>query len=140
MSPAILKCDRRFYVPKETIRMHRYYGGKIGRAIYLPNGRGIESLFNFFNANKDSIKSISDTVSNVASAATSVGKLATDTAKSIEEIKTLRQRNLQLAQQPHQAITDNALKNIIENEEGIRPESIKKSIRASKKGGSFYLA
>jgi len=130
--PIIFRRDKVNYIPKETIRMHRYYGG----AIFLPNGRGIESLFNFFNANKDSIKSIADTVSNVTSAATSVGKFATDTAKGIEEIKALRQRNLQLAQQPHQAITDNALKNIIENEEGVRPAIVKN--RVSKKGGSFY--
>ena len=136
--PAILRRDKIHYVPKESIRMHRYYGGKIGKAIYLSEGRGIGDLFNFLNANKDGIKSIVDTVSNVASPAANVSKFTTDTAKGVEEIKALRQRNLQLAQQPHQAITDNALKNIIENEEGVRPENIRKLVRAPKKGSGFY--
>jgi hypothetical protein len=144
MSPAILKRDRIRYIPKEALRMQNKYGGGIGRhsgrAIYLPKGTGIGDLFNFFNANKDAIKSVTDTVSNVASAAASVGKFATDTAKGVEEIKAIRQKNLQLSQQPNKAITENALKNIIENEEGIRADSIKKYIRVPKNGSGFYFA
>jgi hypothetical protein len=109
MSPAILRRDRFRYVPKEAIRRQNKYGGRVnaysGRALYLPKGTGIGDLFSFFNANKDAIKAVTDTVSNAASAAASIGKFATDTAKGVEEIKAIRQRNMQLAQQPHQAIT-----------------------------------
>ena len=104
--------------------MQNKYGGRIsvhsGGALYLPKGTGIADLFSFFNANKDAIKAVTDTVSNAASAAASIGKFATDTAKGVEEIKAIRQRNMQLAQQPHQAITDTALRNIVENEEAVR--------------------
>jgi hypothetical protein len=141
---AIMRRDKIRYIPKEVIRMQNKYGGALylprGSALYLPKGRGIDALFNFFNTNKDAIKSVTDTVSNVASAATSVAKLGTDTAKGIEEIKALRQRNMQLAQQPNQAITENALRNIVDNEVGIRDQSMKISVRAPKKGGAFFTA
>lgn len=126
----ILKHDRKRYIPKEALRMQNKYGGHIGSAIYLPSGRGIAELFNFFNSNKDAIKSVTDTVSNVTSAVGSVAKFATDTAKGIEEIKAMRQRN--------QGITETAMNSIINNEESIKPEEIKKSVRAAKKGGAFY--
>jgi hypothetical protein len=131
MCPAILRRDKVKYIPKEALRMQNRYGG----AIYLPKGHGIADLFNFFNANKDTIKSVTDTVSNVASAAASVGKLATDTAKGVEQIKALRQQNLQLAKQP---ITETALNNILSTEEGVPAASIRKTVWAPKKGSGFY--
>jgi len=146
--PAILGRDKKKYVPKEAIRIQNKYGGNFGKAIYLPKGDGIESIFNFFNTNKDAIKSVTDTVSNVASAVGSVAKFGTDTAKGIEELKSIRQRNI-----AHQPLTDNALKNILNNEGGVAPgvaplrvarvdaNSIKKSIRAEPRsfpGSGFY--
>jgi hypothetical protein len=140
--PAILRGDKVKFIPKEAIRRQNKYGGRVstysGGAIYLPKGTGIADLFTFFNANKDAIKAVTDTVSNAASAAASIGKFATDTAKGVEEIKAIRQRNMQLAQQPHQAITDTALKNIVENEEGVRSETPRKWVRVTKTGSGFF--
>jgi hypothetical protein len=140
--PAILRGDKVKFIPKEAIRMQNKYGGRIsaytGEALYLPKGMGIADLFSFFNANKEAIKAVTDTVSSAASAAASVGKFATDTAKGVEEIKAIRQRNMQLAQQPHQAITDTALRNIVENEEAVRNDLPKKWVRVPKQGAGFF--
>jgi hypothetical protein len=141
MMPAILRGDKVRHVPKEAIRRQNKYGGRVnaysGRALYFPKGTGIGDLFSFFNANKDAIKAVTDTVSNEPSAAASIGKFATDTAKGVEEVKAIRQGNMQLTQQPHRAITDTALRNIVENEKGVRNETPKKWVQVPKRQRGF---
>ena len=109
----ILKYDKKKYVPKEELRISRKYKGG---AVFLPNGKGVvDQLFNFFNQNKDSIKSVTDTVSNVSGA---VGSVAGTTLNTIKGIQELRSRELR----SHKAISDKALEDILER----------------KTGGSFY--
>ena len=134
--PAILKADYKKYIPKEELRIQRKYkGGHIGKALYLPKGEGLADLFNFFNSNKDSISNIGNVISGVAGVASNIGKLTTDTIKGIDEIKALRQRNAQLAQ-PQQIISEQAIKNIIDNEDGVKP-----SYRVPKNHGEgFYFS
>jgi hypothetical protein len=127
----VLKSDMVRYIPKEQIRIQRKY---IGKAIYLPRGDGIKDLFNFFNINKDNFKAITDTVSGVTNVASNIGKVTTDTLKGIEEVKALRRRNIQLSQ-PQQAISEQALNNIVNDEVGFTP---KIEHRVPKKGGGFY--
>ncbi len=133
--PAILKQDYVRYIPKEQLRIQRKYGGSIGKAFYLPRGEGLTDLFAFFNSHKDNIKALTDTVSGVTNTANSVGKATTDTIKSIEEIKAMRIKNQQL-QQPQQAISEQALNNIVNNEVGFVPKVVR---RLPKNGGAgFY--
>jgi hypothetical protein len=44
----------------------------------------------------------------------------------MKEMTAIRQRNLQLAQQPDKAITENALNSLISNEKGRRADPTKK--------------
>jgi len=134
--PTILKQDYKKYIPKEEMRIQRKYGGSIGKAIYLPRGEGIKDLFSFFNSHKDNIKAITDTVSNLSNTAHSIGKVTTDTLKGIEEIKAMRIRNQHLAQ-PQQAITEQALNNIVNNEVGFVPKVVHRV--PNRIGSGFYF-
>jgi CRISPR/Cas system CMR-associated protein Cmr5 small subunit len=134
--PTILKQDFRKYIPKEELRIQRKYGGSIGKAIYLPRGVGIKDLFSFFNSHKDNIRAITDTVSNLSNTAHSIGKVTTDTLKGIEEIKAMRIRNQHLAQ-PQQAITEQALNNIVNNEVGFVPKVVHRV--PNRIGSGFYF-
>jgi CRISPR/Cas system CMR-associated protein Cmr5 small subunit len=133
--PTILKQDYVRYIPKEQLRIQRKYGGSIGKAFYLPRGEGLTDLFAFFNSHKDNLKAINDTVSGVTNTVNSIGKATTDTMKGIEEIKGMRIKNQQIAQ-PQQAITEQALKNIINNEEGFIPKVVHRVPKNA--GAGFY--
>jgi CRISPR/Cas system CMR-associated protein Cmr5 small subunit len=133
--PTILKQDYVKYIPKEQLRIQRKYGGSIGKAFYLPRGEGIKDLFAFFNSHKDNLKAITDTVSGVTNTAHSIGKVTTDTLKGIEEIKAMRIRNQQLAQ-PQQAISEQALNNIVNNEVGFIPKVVHRVPKHT--GSGFY--
>ena len=133
--PAILKQDYVKYIPKEQLRIQRKYGGSIGKAVYLPRGDGLTDLFAFFNSHIDNIKALNDTVYGVTNTVHSIGKATTDTMKGIEEVKALRMRNQQLSQ-PQQAISEQALNNIVNNEVGFVPKVVRRVPKHE--GAGFY--
>ena len=95
----ILKQDKVNYINKNIVNNLKRGGGLYlsrgscdycGRGIYLPRGEGIgdivSTIFKFINSNKDSIKAITDTASNVVNLASATSKGVTDTIKASQQI------------------------------------------------------
>ncbi len=95
----ILKQDKVNYINKNIVNNLKRGDGLYlsrgscdycGRGIYLPRGEGIgdivSTIFKFINSNKDSIKAITDTASNVVNLASATSKGVTDTIKASQQI------------------------------------------------------
>ena len=123
---AIHKFDKTKLIPKQRLRDTIKYGNGIhlGNAIYTPRrpyyeGDGIvDGLFNFFKDNQDGIKSITNTISNVAEAGSKVSNTVMDIIKRKKELD-------------RQGIENSALESVV-NAKPQKPQPVKT-------GNGFYL-
>ena len=120
----ILKQDKVNYINKNIVNNLKRGDGLYlsrgscdycGRGIYLPRGEGIgdivSTIFKFINSNKDSIKAITDTASNVVNLASATSKGVTDTIKAAHDIRE-RSAAQQISGKKGEAITPEALERI----------------------------
>ena len=105
----ILPHDKENYINHNILRniksgngLYLPEGNDGGAGIYLPGnnceycGKGfgdiISTVFRFINSNKDNIKNLTDSGSNIINLASATSKGVTDTIKNIKEIQSQNQR------------------------------------------------
>ena len=102
-----------FYEKRDKFRNKHFYP-KTGSAIYLPkknySGESIGDIINWLTTNSSAIK---DVTTAGSTALTTVGKVAIDVTKGIQEIKNLRTLQEQIRQKQEPVITESAQEKIL---------------------------
>ena len=150
----ILKHDKSNYINHNIVRNLKngsglYLPQRNGGAFYLPSnsceycGKGIgdiiSTIFRFANSNKDSIKNIIDTASNVVNLGSATSKGVTDTIKAVQDIQAkqisgqkLASAEMQISGQTGKSISPELMKEILVEERGPK-------VKIKKKRGSGFI-